>query len=238
MNVATPEPDFAAEPKGSLIQLVARDGHRLDAYLSRPEGTPLGGLVIGQEMYGLTRYLTAVCDVFAVQGYATIAPALYDRTQRGMVLAYTPSDHDLAQRIYTTRNWDEALDDLDAAKAAVAEAGRVGILGFCWGGSLSWLAACRRDYACAVAYYGSAMPVHAKEKARCPVLANCGDEDASMPIDRIRYFQAQQPGVAMNIFAGAKHAFDNPLRGESRFHPEASAGSRAASLDFLRRHVG
>ena len=232
------QPDFEAPPKGETVRVTARDGHVLDAYLSRPEGKPRGGLVVAQEMYGLTRYLTAVCDLFAAHGYLTIAPSLYDREQPGLVFAYTDADHDRAQVLFNGWDWDNALLDLDAARAAVAHAGKVAMMGYCWGGSLSWLAACRGEYACTVAYYGSAMPKYAAEKARCPVLANCGDEDASMPIAGIRRFQAQQPDVEMNIFAGARHAFDNPLRGGGRFHKHASDTSRAATLAFLAKHVG
>ena len=232
------QPDFDAAPEGETIRITACDGHVLDAYLSPPTGAPRGGLVVAQEMYGLTRYLTAVCDLFAGHGYLTVAPALYDRQQPGLVMAYTAEDHDRAQMLFNSVSWELALDDLDAAKAAVAGAGKVGMVGFCWGGSLCWLAACRRDYAATIAYYGSAIPGHAAEVARCPVLANCGDKDASMPIDGIRRFQAHQPGVEMNIFAGARHAFDNPLRGDNRFDPEASNAARAATLAFLRQHVG
>ena len=238
MNSHDLQPDFAAAPRGQTIRVTARDGHVLDAYLSRPTQAPRGGLVVAQEMYGLTRYLTAVCDLFAHRGYLTIAPALYDRQQPGLVMAYTDADHDRAQVLFNAVSWDQALDDLDAAKSAVASAGKVAMMGYCWGGSLCWLAACRRDYAATIAYYGSAMPKHAGEQARCPVLANCGDKDASMPIEGIQQFQAKQPGVAMNIFPGARHAFDNPLRGDNRFHPEASNASRAATLAFLRTHVG
>lgn len=232
------QPDFEATPNGETIRLTAVDGHELEAYLSRPAGRPRGGLVVAQEMYGLTRYLTAVCDLFAAHGYLTIAPALYDRQQRGLVFAYTDADHDRAQVLFNGWPWDKALDDLDAAKAAVAHAGKVAMVGYCWGGSLAWLAACRREYACTIAYYGSAMPKYADETARCPVLANCGDKDASMPLDGILMFRERQPGVVVSIFAGARHAFDNPLRGDNRFHQEASDQSRRDTLALLARHVG
>lgn len=237
------EPDFSSAPQGDTIRITAADGHVLDAYLVVPAAPPRGGLVVIQEMYGLTRYITAVCDFFARHGYRVIAPALYDRLARDTVLEYTPAERDRAHVMFTTWNWDLALIDIAAARDEIAADGKVGVLGYCWGGSLAWLSACRGSFGrgsfdCAVAYYGSAMPDYADEQARCPVLANCGDKDTSMPIERIREFQARQPGIAVNVFQGAQHAFDNPLRGGGRFDQRASAAARAATLDFLSRHVG
>ena len=164
-----------------MIRLRARDGHELDAYVARPAARLRGGIVVAQEMYGVNDYLRSVCDFYAAQGYVAIAPALYDRKQRGLTFVYTKDDHDRAQQTYTTWNFDHALADLDAARDAIADAGKVGIIGFCWGGTLAWLSACRRDYACAVAYYGSMMPDFADEQARCPVIAHVGDRDTSFP---------------------------------------------------------
>ena len=132
-----------------MITLTARDGHHLDGYLARPPGTVRGGVVVAQEMYGLNDYLRSVCDYYAAHGYLAIAPSLYDRQERGLVFTYGKEDHDRAQRLYKSWNLESALDDLDAARDAVANAGKVGLVGFCWGGSLAWLAACRREYACA-----------------------------------------------------------------------------------------
>ncbi|HWH78534.1 MAG TPA: dienelactone hydrolase family protein, partial [Candidatus Binatus sp.] len=124
-----------------MTQISARDGHVLDAYLAPPAGEPRGGIVIAQEMYGVTNYLRDTCEYYAAHGYLTVAPALYDRRQRGLVLEYSNEHHDLAQTIYKQWNWDHALDDLDAGKSVVGEAGKVAIVGFCWGGTLAWLAA-------------------------------------------------------------------------------------------------
>ena len=141
-----------------MMRLTARDGHQLDAYLARPSSRQRGGLVIAQEMYGVNAYLRSVCDFYAGHGYIAIAPALYDRQQRALTYAYTKDDHDRAQKTYTAWNFDHALADLDAAHSAIADAGRIAIIGFCWGGTLAWLSACRGDYAGAVSYYGSMIP--------------------------------------------------------------------------------
>jgi carboxymethylenebutenolidase len=220
-----------------MIQITARDRHVLDAYLARPAGKPRGGIVMAQEMYGVTSYLRDTCDFYAVQGYLTIAPALYDRRQRNLVLEYNQENHDRAQMIYKNWNWEHALDDLDAGKNVVSEAGKVAIVGFCWGGTLAWLAACRRDYVAAVAYYGSMMPDFADEISSCPVIAHIGDQDTTMPQKRIDLFHQTQPNVPINMYPGAQHGFDNPSRTD-RFHPESCHLARERTLEFLAQHVG
>lgn len=224
------------------IRLTARDGHTLDAYLARPAGTVCGGLVIAQEMYGVTGYLKSVCDFYADHGYFAIAPAVYDRKERNLTLAYDEGpQHNTAQELFNNWDWDAALVDLDAGRAAVTSAiapnGKVGIVGFCFGGSLAWLAACRYDYACAVCYYGSDMPKYANEKGRCPVLAQVGAADKSFPADQIAAFRKVRPEVAFHIHPGAPHGFDNPMR-PARHHPEACRKGRKLTLEFLARNVG
>jgi carboxymethylenebutenolidase len=220
-----------------MITLTARDGHTLDAYVARPPAAVRGGLVIAQEMYGVNDYLRSVCDFYAARGYLAIAPALYDRRERDLVYTYSSEDHDKAQVTYKSWPIEPALDDLEAAHAAVADAGKTGIIGFCWGGSLAWLAACRRRYDCAVAYYGSMMPDLADEHARCPVIAHIGDKDTSLPLARVAAFRAAQPSVDVYIYAGAQHGFDNPGR-TARYHAEAHRLARERTLAFLADQIG
>src|SRR5215213_8409957 len=125
-------------------------------------------------MYGVNDYLRGVCDDLGSQRYVAIAPALYDRVQPGLTYSYTKEDHDRAQHASGALDLVAALDDLEAAREAVAGAGtrRVAIVGFCLGGSLTWLSACRRTYDAAVAYYGALMLDHAGEQPRCPVIAH------------------------------------------------------------------
>ena len=219
-----------------MITLTARDGHVLDAYLARPRDAVRGGLLVVQEMYGVNSYLRSVCDFYAAHGYVAIAPALYDRPQRELVFAYDKQDHDRAQRLYKSWNVESALDDLDAARDAVASAGNVGLVGFCWGGSLAWLAACRRNYACTVAYYGSMMPDFATEQPRCPVIAHIGDQDTTLPPERIAAFRASQPAVLVYLYPGAQHGFDNENR-HGRYHAEACRAARERTLAFFTQHV-
>lgn len=217
-------------------KLIASDGHQLEAYVAHPRGKPIAGVVIAQEMYGITDYLKDVCSFFASHGFLTVAPALYDRKAPGLVFDYDKASHDLAQIIYKNWNFDEALMDLDAAKAHVAEAGKVGIVGYCWGGTLAWLGATRKDYAAAVAYYGSMMPDYATEEPRCPTIAVIGLEDTTLPPHRIEHFRRAQPSIEVVLYPGAKHGFDNPMRFE-RYHQQASRAGRGKTLSFLIQHL-
>jgi carboxymethylenebutenolidase len=220
-----------------MMRLTADDGHELDAYVARPSSRPRGGLVIAQEMYGVNAYLRSVCDFYAAQGYVAIAPALYDRKQRGLTYDYSKEGHDRAQKTYTAWNLDLALADLDAARRVIADAGKIGIIGFCWGGSLAWLSACRSDYDCAVSYYGSMIPDLANEQARCPVIAHIGDKDTSLPPARVAVFRTAQPSVPVFMYEGAPHGFDNENRTE-RYQPAAHKLARERTLAFLAEHIG
>jgi carboxymethylenebutenolidase len=220
-----------------MIRLTARDGHALDAYLARPTAAARGGVVIAQEMYGLNDYLREVCEFYAAHGYVAIAPALYDRARRGLTYPYTKEGHDIAQKHYRNWDWDKCLDDLDAGRDAIADAGRIGLVGFCAGGTLAWLAACRRRYACAVAYYGSQMPDYAGEQAGCPVIAHIGDKDTTFAPGGLAHFRENQPSVPIYMYAGAPHGFDNEKRA-GRYDAAACRLAHERTLAFLGLHVG
>lgn len=226
----------------AMVRLAAADGFELDAWLATPAGRPKGGLVIAQEMYGLTDYLKRATAFYASQGYLTITPALYDRHERGTVLAYNEADRDRVHALYQAMDWDKSLLDLDAGRRFVTQAApdpamKIAIVGFCWGGSLAWMAACRQEYQAAVAYYGSAMPDYAGETPRCPVIAHVGDLDTSFPPPRVAAFKAAQPGVTVYTYPDTPHGFDNDTR-PARYRPEAHRLARARTLAFLGQHIG
>jgi carboxymethylenebutenolidase len=222
---------------GEWTDITAADGHTLGAFRAEPEGAPKGGLVIAQEMYGVNSYLCGVVDDYAAKGYLTIAPRLYDRLEPGLIIEYDDEGNRRAKELYRNYDWSKALIDLEAARDAVTAVGKVGILGFCFGGSLAWLAACRSDFACAVSYYGGEIVRYLDEDgARCPIECHVGAEDRALNAEKIARFSAHYPDVPFHIYPGAVHGFDNEKRG-SRHHPEATRIARARALEFLDRHL-
>src|ERR1700704_5238657 len=151
---------------GEIIQLEAGDGHALEAYRADPDGKARGGLVVMQEAFGVNEHIRAVCDAYAASGYVTMAPAIYDRQQRGATFDYDEASWGLAREFRARVDYDHIMLDVASAIAALRIHGRVGIVGFCVGGSAAWLAACRLDVDAAGRYY----PFHIGQP-HCPTLA-------------------------------------------------------------------
>ena len=221
---------------GTMIELSAGDGFRLAAYRAEPEGPPRGGLVVVQEIFGVNSHIRNVCDGYASDGYRVIAPALFDRIEKGVDLGYTAADIARGREYKAKASSDAALLDVDAARAAVAAAGKVGIVGYCWGGLITWLAACRlKGFACAASYYGGGILDAAAEQPRCAVIAHFGERDHVIPVAGVRAFAQAHPDVAVHVYA-ADHGFNCDQRGS--YDPAAATLARQRTLDFLRQHVG
>lgn len=221
---------------GTAIELTSPDGFRLSAYRAEPAGTPRGGLVVVQEIFGVNAHIRSVCDGYAADGYLAVAPALFDRYQRGVDWGYTPEDIARGREVRAQADAAAALMDVVAARDAAAQAGRVGIVGYCWGGFIAWLAAARVDgFACAIAYYGGGMPDAIGEKPRCPVLTHFGEQDAMIPVAGVQALAAAHPAMEVHLYA-AGHGFNCDQR--ASFDPAAAVLARERSLAFLRRHVG
>src|ERR671919_1942590 len=126
---------------GKMIELTASDGHKLAAYVAEPKGKPRGGIVVIQEIFGVNSHIKSVADGYAADGYLAIAPAMFDRVQRGYDTGYTPPEIESGRAIMQKIDWNKALLDVDAAVAEAKKAGKVGIVGYCWGGTVAWRAA-------------------------------------------------------------------------------------------------
>ena len=217
------------------LDLTAADGHRLQAYLARPAGAPKGGLVVCQEIFGVTAHIRAVTDGYARAGYLAVAPALFDRARRGVELDYTEDGVAAGRGLRAEITWDQAVADVAAARAAVAEAGKAGVVGYCWGGSIAWLAACRLGVDAAVGYYGGQIYEHRAEQPGCRVMLHFGERDAMIPAEQIEAVRALHPEIPIHLYP-AGHGFNCDARAD---YDEVSAGLAAErTLDFLAEQLG
>ncbi|MBK20196.1 MAG: carboxymethylenebutenolidase [Rhodospirillaceae bacterium] len=222
---------------GTTVELTASDGHQLGAYLAEPAGAPRGGIVIGMEMYGVNDYLKSVCEKYAAAGYAAIAPALFDREEKDLVLPYDSEGMRRGKEISHAVNYDHVLDDVTAAASHIASVGKVAISGYCFGGTITWLSACRCDFDAAIAYYGSNMCDFPDEEAQCPIISHVGDLDTAVPPADVAMFKAKRPEVDWYIYEGIQHGFDSHVRPE-RYSAEASALAWGRTQDFMAQHIG
>jgi len=218
------------------VMLRASDGHELGAYVAMPEGEPIAGLVVVQEIFGVNAHIRRVADGYAKDGFLAIAPAVFDRIERNVELGYEGADMDKARSFVPKLDMEKALMDVEAAmKYAAASTGKkVGVIGYCFGGSVAWLAAARLHPAVAVGYYGGQIPKFATEKPECPVMLHFGRQDAHIPAADVEKVQAAHPDVPIYWY-DAGHGFNCDARGS--FNPAEAKVARERSLAFLRKHL-
>jgi carboxymethylenebutenolidase len=223
---------------GENITLTAEDGFELGAYRARPEGTPRGGVVVIQEIFGVNVHIRAVCDGFAADGYLAVAPALYDRLERDVQLGYTEADIARGREIRGRCDLDAVIRDAAAAADAAAEAGKVGIAGYCWGGLVTYLAACRLggSLACASSYYGGNIVSFLEERPAVPIIFHFGTLDAAIPMDQVEQIGEMLPEATVHVYEGADHGFNCDRR--KQYNPEAAALARERTLALFSAHLG
>jgi carboxymethylenebutenolidase len=219
---------------GEFITIMARDGHEFQAYLAAPTGKPRGAVVVLQEIFGVNSHIRSVTDGFAAAGYTAIAPSLFDRIRRGIQLGYGPEARQEAIGYMQQLKTDETLKDVGAAIAVVKNSGRIGAVGYCWGGSLSYLAACELPVACAVVYYGK-VANYLDKKPKRAVMYHFGALDKSIPLSDVDKIKAAHPEGTFYVYEGADHGFNCDQR--PSYNPEAAALARQRTLGFLARYV-
>ncbi len=219
------------------VTLQAADGHALSAYVARPEGKPLAGLVVVQEIFGVNAHICSVADGYAQDGFLAVAPALFDRVERGVELAYEGADLQRAMSFIPRLDAEKALLDVAAALAfaATSTGKKVGVVGYCYGGTLAWLAASRLHAAAAVGYYGGRIANHANDKLTAPVMLHFGKQDAHIPAAEVAKVHAAHPEVEIHWY-DAGHGFNCDAR--ASFDPQAAREARERSLTFLSKHLG
>ena len=227
---------------GQFIQLKAADGFSAPAYLALPAGKAKGAVVVIQEIFGVNSHIQAVTDRFAVQGYLAIAPAMFERVKPGVDLGYndaTMKEGFALKTAATDLPGAGVLQDIQAAidYAAKESGGKVGVIGFCWGGLLTWQSACSLSGISAAApYYGGGMtaPTESARIPKCPVTAHFGDKDHYIPLDGVHAFAAAHPEVTVHVYA-ADHGFNCDQRGS--FNQPAADLARERTLAFFAKQL-
>jgi carboxymethylenebutenolidase len=223
---------------GNTLELVAADGHRLSAYhaaAKQTSSTPVAapGIVVIQEIFGVTSHIRDVVDTYAAAGFDALAPALFDRVERGVDVPYTDMGKGIGYM--QQMNNDLVMLDLGAALAHLPQASKHGMVGYCWGGTLAYLAAARLPIAAAVAYYGGGIDRYLDEKPRCPVMFHYGEKDAHIPQTAVAKVKAAFPQGQYYIYA-ADHGFNCADRGS--YEPASAKLALERSLEFLHRQLG
>jgi carboxymethylenebutenolidase len=222
---------------GKMVQLTASDGHKLGAYRADPSGKPRGAIVVIQEIFGVNHHVKAVADGYAKDGYVAIAPALFDRVSPGIEIGYTPEDQEKGRNTRQKLTWEPVLADVQAARDAVADVGKVGIVGYCFGGTVAWLAATRLNgFAASVAYYGGNVADFAGEKPKVPVMFHFGAEDKAITPDKVQKVKEGQPDAPLFVYEKAGHGFNCDERGS--YNEPAAKQARERTLEFFRKHIG
>ena len=225
----------------STITLTAADGFQSSAYVSEPAGTPKGAIVVLQEIFGVNAHIRSVADRYAAAGYLAIAPAMFDRAEKNVDIGYGPEDMKRGSALKAAVEAlpaPGALQDVQAAVDWAARAGKVGVVGYCWGGLLVWRSAEQvRGLSAAVSYYGGGMTA-GSEPARTPkvpVMSHFGALDKHITLESVKAFEQKHPEVEVHLYQ-ADHGFNCDLRGS--YNAGAAATALERSLFHFGKHVG
>ena len=221
---------------GQKLTLTTSDNHKLGAYRADPSGQPKGCIVVIQEIFGVNHHIRAMCDRFAAIGYTAIAPAVFDRFVRDFECGYTPDEIAHARSYLGNLNFDNMMKDIAAALDNVKGAGPAGIVGYCMGGTASFLAACRvPGFKAAVSYYGGMIGKFADEKPKCPLQMHFGEKDEGIPMATVEDIKKKQPQAETYTYPDAPHGFACDERGSFRAEARDLAWKR--TTDFLAKHL-
>ena len=217
-----------------MTELTAADGHKLDCWMEPAQGTRRGGVVILQEIFGITDQLKGVAERYAALGYEVAIPALFDRHEKGAVIPFAEAPR--GRDMMLASDLAQTMADVDVAVAALAaNGGKVGVIGFCWGGGLALRAAQKCDVACAVAFYGTRLPQYLDSPLRAPFLGHFGTTDDHVPPEMLAEAQAYLPDMQVHMYE-AGHAFANDAR--PSFVADAADQAHKRTEAFLAEHVG
>ncbi len=221
---------------GETVTLTAEDGAKFSAYVAKPAGKPRGGVVVIQEIFGVNHHIRAVADRYAAEGYLAVAPALYDRVQGGYETGYNQEDVQAGMATRAKTDPAKVLLDVKAAVAEAGKAGKVGVVGYCWGGTLAYAAAVNiPGVAAASGYYGAGVAAMCDQAPKVPTILHFGETDHSIPMADVEKVKAARPDVPVYVYA-AGHGFNCDERGA--YHKESADLARQRTYDLFAKHVG
>jgi carboxymethylenebutenolidase len=219
---------------GEFTTIMARDGHEFRAWLAAPAGTARGAIVVLQEVFGVNRHIRGITDSFAAEGYVAIAPSLFDRVRKGIELGYSPGESQEGMGYTLQLKSEQTLKDMSAAVNVVKHSGRVGAVGYCWGGTLAYIAACELPVSCAVAYYGGRIAQNLSKAPKKPVMYHFGERDQHIPPSDVEKIRAAHPQGVFHLYP-AGHGFNCDER--ASFDAASAALARKRTLEFFAVHV-
>lgn len=219
-----------------LIDLAAMDGGHIQAHLARPEHSNGLGLIVIQEVFGVTAHIRAVADGYALHGYTVLAPRVFDRIEAGVELACDDAGMARGRELVGQLGFDAPLRDVRAAADWLLAQGcrAVGVVGYCWGGVIAFLAATRLGLP-AVSYYGRLVPQFLHERPQAPLMFHFGERDALIPNAAVDAIAARLPSVPLYLYP-AGHAFNR--LGDPHGDPASAAVAKERTLTFLQQHLG
>jgi carboxymethylenebutenolidase len=223
--------------RGSMIKMKMSDGAEIGVYHVEARGARSGGLVLIQEIFGITAHIKAISDGYADDGYEVLAPSLFDREEPGFLAGYSPDEMQRAIKVARRDHpFAQSVADACSCVSALKEKGPVFMVGYCYGGSVVWAAACECDgLAAASSFYGSQLPTMADRKPKCPVISHFGEHDSGIPLDDVKKFQAAHPEVPVYIY-DAGHGFNSD---RPDHHNEAAAKlARQRTLELFQANGG
>ena len=218
------------------VTLKASDGHSFGAYRADPDGSTRGAIVVIQEIFGVNSHIRSICDRLAQLGYVAIAPALFDRSEPDFQSGYSPQEVERAREFIANADMDGFVRDTDAARAEVTHMGKVGIAGFCLGGSVAFMAATRlAGFSAASGFYGGRISAIAHETPRCPTQLHYGSQDHGIPMSNVDSVRSQRPDCDIYVYEGAGHGFNCDER--ESFHADSAAKAWARMLKLFEDNI-
>ena len=213
------------------IQIPTAGQHCIGAWLAEPSGTPRGGIVVAQEIFGVNAHIRSVVERFADLGYVAIAPAFFDHVETGVELGYDRAGFAAGKQLVTEVGLDRAVEDVASAAASIASAGQIGCVGYCWGGTVAYLAAARLAMP-SVSYYGMRNVKYFDEAPKAPVQFHFGDQDTSIPPGMIERHRRELPEAEIFTYP-AEHGFNCDSR--PQFDAASADLALRRTLEFFER---